>query len=186
MLQPTLEAEIEVCVGGIVTYKEGDEDGGVHHNQGENGSPAIAETIGDRSGSEDTDESATLARLEEGTLPLGRNGIFAVDEDTISLLESGEGDKVTVQEHVERLHDLQENEGTHVSCLLDSVRPACWIGVHCCSKRRTDVSALKIIKTLKDEKPGVNRFFSFFTPALNLFVSRSFPFLAAKLRKRRK
>lgn len=89
------------------TYKEGNEDGGVHQNQRQDGSQAIAETVGDGSGQEDADKGATLAGLEEGALPFGRDGVAgALDEDTIMLLESGKRDKVAVEEHVERLHDL--------------------------------------------------------------------------------
>src|SRR5690349_20640174 len=90
-----------------MTYKEGDEDGGVHQNQGQERSPAVSKTSSDRTCEEDTDKGTTLAGLEERALPLGGDRVSsAVDEDAIAALERGEGDKVAVQEHVERLHDL--------------------------------------------------------------------------------
>ena len=92
---------------GGATYKEGDEDCSVHENQGQESGPAISKTSGDRSSEEDTDKGATLAGLEERTLPLGGNRVSgSLDEDSVSLLEGGERNEVTVQEHVEGLHDL--------------------------------------------------------------------------------
>lgn len=90
------------------TYEEGDEDGGVHHDQGQDGSPAVADAVGNGTSEEDTDESATLTRLEQGTLPFRLDG-FSCSVGvghTISVLEGSQGDKVGVQEHVEGFHDL--------------------------------------------------------------------------------
>ena len=92
--------------GGQDTHKEGDEDSSIHEDQGHDGGPAVAKTVGDRSCQEDTDKSTTLAGLEEGTLPLSFDGIVFTRKDTVCLCEDGKGDKITVQEHVERLHDL--------------------------------------------------------------------------------
>lgn len=89
------------------THKERDEDGGVHREQCQDGGPAIAQTVCDRTCGEDAYESTALTRLEQGTLPSGRNReTRALDVDTILVLESGQGDKVSVEKHVERLHHL--------------------------------------------------------------------------------
>lgn len=88
------------------TNKERDEDCGVHHDQGQYSGPAVAKTVGDGSSQEHTDKGATLAGLEQSTLPLCFDDICAVVQDAISPLERGEGDKVAVQEHVEGFHDL--------------------------------------------------------------------------------
>ena len=94
-------ARLHVC-----THKEGNEDCGIHKNQGEDGSPAVAETVGDGSSQEDTDKSTTLAGLKEGALPFGRNGISSINLDAVSFLKSRERDKVAVQKHIKGLHDL--------------------------------------------------------------------------------
>ena len=48
-----------------------------------------------------------MTGLEEGTLPFRGDGVAASrDGDTVLILEGGKGDKVAVQKHVERLHDL--------------------------------------------------------------------------------
>jgi len=92
---------------GLVTHKEGNKNGGVHKNQGQDGSPAVAETVGDRSSQKNTDKSTTLPGLEEGTLPSGWDSVFgSFHEDTVLSFKVRLRDKVTVQEHVERLHDL--------------------------------------------------------------------------------
>lgn len=92
----------------LYTHKERDEDGGVHKNQAQDGGPAVAETIRDGSSQENTDKSTTLTGLEEGTLPSGGDSPhFRSSGHTVSLLESTKRDKVTVQEHIERLHDLK-------------------------------------------------------------------------------
>lgn len=90
------------------TYEEGDEDGGVHKDQSEDGSPAVAEAVGYRTSKEDTDKSTALAALEESRLPAGRDGVsLAIGRwDTIALLERWEADEIAVQEHVEGFHDL--------------------------------------------------------------------------------
>lgn len=61
-----------------LTHKEGDEDGGVHKDQGQDGGPAVADAVGDGSGQKDTDKGTTLTGLEEGTLPFGGDGIGTV------------------------------------------------------------------------------------------------------------
>jgi hypothetical protein len=91
-----------------MTYKEGDKDGSVHHDQSEDGGPSIAENVSNRPGGENTDKSTTLARLEESALPFSLDSVFPrFDLDTVMLLESWKGDEVSVQEHVERFHDLE-------------------------------------------------------------------------------
>lgn len=90
----------------LPTHKEGDENRRVHQNQGQNGRPAVAKTVGDGSGQKDTDKSATLPGLEESTLPLGWDGRVAVNQHAVLPLESGQGDEVAVQEHVKGFHDL--------------------------------------------------------------------------------
>lgn len=90
-----------------ISYKEGDEDGGVHHDQGNHGGQAVSELVDDRAGEEDTDKGTALAGLEEGGLPLRLDGLAAASNfNTVSVLESLLGNKVTVQEHVERFHNL--------------------------------------------------------------------------------
>jgi len=89
------------------THKEGDEDCSVHQNQADDGSPAVADAIGDGTSQEDTNESTTLTRLEKRALPFGGNSKATVgSHDTVLSLEGGKSDKVTVEKHVERLHDL--------------------------------------------------------------------------------
>lgn len=96
---------------GWYTHKEGDEDGGVHEDQGQDRRPAVTKAVGDGTSEEDTDKGTTLAGLEEGALPFGGNCVGPVGlEFAVLVLEGGEGDKVTVQEHVERLHDLGREE----------------------------------------------------------------------------
>lgn len=91
----------------LATYEKGNKDGGVHENQGPDGSPAVAETVGDGPGQEDTDKGAALTGLEEGALPPGWDGpARSLDVDTVFFLERGKRNKVTVEEHVKRLHDL--------------------------------------------------------------------------------
>lgn len=95
-----------------VTYKERDKNCGVHENQTDDGSPTVADTVGDGPGQEDTNESTALASLEEGTLPLRFDSpLVGSHLNTVSFLESAEGNKVAVQEHVERFHNLAD-----VSC----------------------------------------------------------------------
>lgn len=117
-----------------MAHEEGDEDGGVHHDQGQNSSPTVAETVGDRSRQKDSDKSTALTGLEKRwarsvtklrgetwwlrkahvpqalvltTLPSGGNCICVVaDGNTIPPLEVGKGHKVAVQKHVETFHDL--------------------------------------------------------------------------------
>jgi hypothetical protein len=97
-----------------MTHKEGNENRGIHHDQGQDGRPAITETVSDGSSQEYTDEGTTLAGLEESTLPSSWNGeiksIRPGDGDTIPSLESGQGDKVAIQKHVKGLHDLPEHQ----------------------------------------------------------------------------
>jgi hypothetical protein len=92
---------------GGATHKEGNENGGIHKNQGQDGSPAVTETVGDGSGQENPDKSTTLPGLEEGALPSGWDRPSGSPQlDTVPSLERGKRDKITAQEHVERLHDL--------------------------------------------------------------------------------
>lgn len=85
------------------TYKEGDEDGGVHENETEDGGPAVAEPGGDWTSQEDTDKGAALAGLEESGLPLRLDGVLdrhnarVGDDDAIPLLEVIEGDEVAIE-----------------------------------------------------------------------------------------
>jgi len=90
------------------THKEGDEDCGIHHDQTGNRSPAVADAVRDGTSEEDTNESTTLARLEERTLPFGLDGESGTIRawNAVSVLEGRLRDKVSVQEHVEGLHDL--------------------------------------------------------------------------------
>ena len=97
--------------GVEATHKEGNENCGIHKNQGKDGSQAVAETVGDGSGQENTDESTTLTGLEESTLLSGWDGMTGSLNHTVLLLKSGKRDKVTVQKHVERLHDLMGISG---------------------------------------------------------------------------
>jgi hypothetical protein len=98
------------------THKEGNENSSVHKNQGQDGSHAVAETVGDGSGHKNTDKSTTLPGLEEGTLPSGWDGhTGSLHLDTVPIFKRGKCDKVTVQEHVERLHDLGDG---HQLCVL--------------------------------------------------------------------
>jgi hypothetical protein len=90
-----------------VTNKEGNEDGGIHYNKGQHCSPAVAETVGNWTSQENTDECTTLAGLEERALPFRLYGhTTSFNRDAVSILERGEGDKVTVQKHVKGFHDL--------------------------------------------------------------------------------
>ena len=91
---------------GKKTHKERDENGRIHQHQSQNGSPAVAEAVGDGSSHEHTEESTTLSGLEQRRLPLGLDGPLPVVEYTVVLLESGLRDEVSVEEHVERFHDL--------------------------------------------------------------------------------
>ena len=89
------------------THKEGNENSRVHQTQGQDGSPAVSDPVGNGSGQENPDESTTLTGLEEGALPSGWNGpTGSINVDAEPFLKSGKGDKVGVQKHVERLHDL--------------------------------------------------------------------------------
>jgi hypothetical protein len=72
-----------------VTYKERDKDGTDHSDQCAEGGPLVSESIGDWSGSKDSDESTTLSSLEKGTLPFSFNDPFSIELDTESFLESG-------------------------------------------------------------------------------------------------
>lgn len=89
------------------THKKGDEDSGIHEDQGQDGRPAVTQAVGDGSSQEDTHKSTALTGLEEGALPFGSNGIGSVAlQFAISFLKGFQSDKVTVQKHVERFHDL--------------------------------------------------------------------------------
>jgi hypothetical protein len=92
----------------VGAYEEGDEYGGVHEDKSQQRSQSVTQTISDRSGHEDADESTALTGLEERALPLGLDGLagLASDLDAVALLERRQSNKVTVQEHVEGLHDL--------------------------------------------------------------------------------
>ena len=57
------------------TYEERDEDGSVHRDQSEDRRPTVTESIGDWTGSKDADESTTLTRLKQSTLPSSRDRI---------------------------------------------------------------------------------------------------------------
>jgi len=82
---------------GLVTHKEGNKNGGVHKNQGQDGSPAVAETVGDGSGQKHTDKSTTLPGLEKGALPSGWDSpTGSLYEDTVLFFKGGKSDKVTV------------------------------------------------------------------------------------------
>lgn len=59
-------------------YKEGDENGGVHENQGQDSCPAVAKAVGDGSSQKDSHKGTTLASLEEGALPFSRNSVRAI------------------------------------------------------------------------------------------------------------
>jgi hypothetical protein len=89
------------------THEERNENGGVHKHQGEDGSPAVAKTVGDGTSQKYTNKGTTLTRLEEGTLPPGWDSITTpLHWYSVSLLESSLRDKVTIQKHVKGLHDL--------------------------------------------------------------------------------
>ena len=88
------------------THKERNENRGVHQNEAQDGGPAVAETVGDGSGQEDTDKSTTLTSLEEGTLPSRWDDPIYANRYTERPLKSLKCDEVTAQKHVERLHDL--------------------------------------------------------------------------------
>lgn len=89
-----------------ITYEERDKDGGIHHDQGQDGSPTVSKPVGDGARGEDTHKGTALARLEESTLPPSGNGITVADWNTVSLLKRTLRDKVAVEEHVKRFHDL--------------------------------------------------------------------------------
>ena len=92
---------------GVPTYKEGDEYCGIHEKKGQDGSPSVSENVGDGSSHKNTEEGTALTRLEECTLPFGRDRIFRCrDPDAVSSLECRKCDEVAIQEHVEGLHDL--------------------------------------------------------------------------------
>lgn len=59
-------------------YKEGDENGGIHEDQGQDGCPAVAKAVGDGSSQKDSHKSTTLASLEEGALPFSRNSVRSI------------------------------------------------------------------------------------------------------------
>lgn len=90
------------------TYEERDKDGSIHKNESQEIRPAVTKTIGNWTNNKNANKGATLASLEERTLPFCRNGLGSLSRnlDSVSFLESGKSDKVTVQEHVEGLHDL--------------------------------------------------------------------------------
>lgn len=91
------------------TYEKGNENGRVHHHQGQQGSPTVADPVGDGASYEDPNKRTTLASLEKGTLPFGLDGLVrrSRHRDTVPLLECGKSDEVAVEEHVEGLHNLQ-------------------------------------------------------------------------------
>jgi len=114
------------------THEKGNEDRGIHHHQCQKSSPAVADPVGDRAGYEDPNERTTLTGLEKGTLPFGLDGldIGSRDRNTVPLLEGRKGDKVAVEEHVEGLHDLQENkrvsQGSSRTRKLCTCKPPFW------------------------------------------------------------
>ena len=89
-----------------MTHEEGDEDGSVHQDQGQDGRPAVAQTVRDGSSHEDTKKGTTLTRLEQSTLPFGWDDMLFADQNAISSLKGILSNEVAVQEHVERFHDL--------------------------------------------------------------------------------
>lgn len=89
------------------TYKEGNKDSGIHEDQGQDGCPAVPKAVGNRPSQKDSHKSTALASLEERALPFGRNGVRPIGlQFAISLLEGSQSDKITIQEHVEGLHNL--------------------------------------------------------------------------------
>lgn len=94
----------------MATHEERNEYGGIHQNERQDSSPAVAETSGDWSGKKNANESTALARLEESTLPFRFDGIsiFAFNFDAVPLLESGLRDEITIQKHVEGFHNLED------------------------------------------------------------------------------
>lgn len=94
-----------------MTYKERDKDGRVHKHQSKDRRPSITKAVGNRSSNKNTYKSTTLASLEESTLPsCGDGPAMALNVDTVMLLEGGKGDKVSIQEHIERLHNLEAQD----------------------------------------------------------------------------
>ena len=90
-------------------YKKGNENGCIHEHQCKHGRPSITEAIGDRSSNKDTDKSTTLTGLEECTLPsCWDSPAMSLNMNAVVFLECGKGNKVSVQEHVERFHDLRK------------------------------------------------------------------------------
>lgn len=99
------------------THKERYKNRGVHKNQPQNSSPTVSETVCNRTSEENTDEGTALAGLEKSTLPFCWNcptGTF--NENTEFFLKGTLCDKVTVQEHIERFHNL-----TGISCYITQI-----------------------------------------------------------------
>lgn len=90
------------------TYEERDKDGSIHKDESQEIRPAVTKTIGNWTNNENTNKGTALASLEERTLPFCRDGLGSLSRnlDSVSFLESGKSHKITVQEHVEGLHDL--------------------------------------------------------------------------------
>ena len=92
---------------GRTTHKKRNEDCGVHENQAHDSSPAIANTVSYGTGQKDTDKGTTLTSLKEGTLPFGFDSpTVSLDPDTVSLFKRVNHNKISIQEHIKRLHDL--------------------------------------------------------------------------------
>ena len=88
------------------TYEERDENGGVHEHQSQDGGPAIAKPVRNRTSNKNANKGATLTSLKQRALPFGRDLISLVGRYTVLLLECILRDEVSVQEHVKGLHDL--------------------------------------------------------------------------------
>ena len=89
-------------------YEERDEDGGIHQNQAQDGSPTVANTVGNRSSKENTNKCTALTGLEESTLPFRGDGVLGFSRNgyAVTVLKSRKRDKVSVEKHVKRFHNL--------------------------------------------------------------------------------